>query len=642
MNALLNRLSYSKRILVLILFPLAGISIFSIVTILDHIRATKQTQLEIDSVTELTELGTVIAGAIHEWQKERGRSAGYLGSGGNRFSSEIRAQHRSSDIAVATLEQAIAERDYAKQPQEFHHGLKQSLSLMKDLSQLREQVLSLEINGGEAVGRYTQLITSFLGLIDTSAKLTDDSHISLLLVSYSNFLRAKENMGIERAVLSNAFGADAFEADFFKRFCTVLANQSSYLASFEAFAIPEHIQFFKNTVRGPSVDKVANWESLAFQQADTGRFGVRPEDWFKEITAKIDLMKKVEDHIAESVLHSSEEISAANTSKFITLVSTAGGIIALTLALSYWIARNTSRSLRETVTGLNQGVDEVASASSQVSQTSVAMAEAATRQSKSLTHTSGVLSNITQLTRSNGELAGNANTITAEARKMVDDSLEEMRTLQNAMDEIRTSSDEISAIIKTIDEIAFQTNILALNAAVEAARAGEAGTGFAVVADEVRNLARRSAQAANDTTQKIEDSIKRAHNGTNITSNVASVLGRIVGKVREVDDVVSQIDVASKSQLSAILEIETAVKAQEEVVGGASSSTEQTASAAEEMHHQARNMQSSIRELALQAGVRSVDANPNLANPKQQRAPSTVPNQSSPQRASYDETFFRN
>jgi len=591
------------------MIPLSGLTIFSIVTIVDHIQESKQTQREIDSVTELTELGTVIAGAIHEWQKERGRSAGYLGSGGKKFSTEIRAQHRSTDKAMETLRTALNSHDFKLQPQEFHSALNQSISLMQKISGLRNKVLALEIAGGDAVGQYTKMITSFLGVIDTSAKLTEEADISLLLVSYSNFLRAKENMGIERAVLSNAFGADAFKADFFKRYCTVLANQASYLSSFQAFARPEHIQFYKDTVRGPSVDKVAEWETLAFSKAQTGGFGVSPGAWFTEITAKIDLMKKVEDRIAESVVQSSEQIAAANSSKFTTLLSTAVTIIALTLAISCWIATNTARTLRETVARLNQGVDEVAAASGQVSQASISMAEAASEQSTSLNTTSGILSNITDITRSNGELAGNANAITAEARKMVDESLEEMRTLQSAMDEIRTSSDEISAIIKTIDEIAFQTNILALNAAVEAARAGEAGTGFAVVADEVRNLAQRSARAAHDTTQKIEDSIKRAHNGTSISSSVGSVLERIVGKVREVDDVVTKIDDASQSQLSAILEVQSAVKSQEEVVIGASSSTEETASAAEELHSQAGNMQSSIRDLARQAGVKLEDEN---------------------------------
>ncbi len=585
------------------MIPLLGLTLFSVVTIFDHLESTKTTAREIESVSELTELGTVIADSIHEWQKERGRSAGFLGSNGTKFAREIRAQHKSTDEAVKVLQNALSSNDFSNQPAEFHSALQSGINSMVQVSALRLKVLNQEVSGGAAVGQYTELITSFLNVIDTSAKLTNESEISLLLVSYSNFLRAKENMGIERAVLSNAFGADQFKDDFFKRYCTVLANQKSYLSSFKAFARPEHIHFYTDTVKGPAVQQVAIWEALAFQKSDTGGFDVSPEDWFTAITAKIDLMKEVEDNIANAVSDSSASIVAANSSQMMFLLSIAAGLIILTLIASYWLATSTTRSLRDTVEQLTTGVDEVAAASSQVSQASVAMASAANEQSTSLSHTNDILGNITQITQTNGQLAADANSITADARTMVDESLDEMVSLQSAMNEIRTSSDEISAIIKTIDEIAFQTNILALNAAVEAARAGEAGAGFAVVADEVRNLAQRSAQAAQDTTQKIEDSIKRAHNGTSISGKVGSALERIVGKVREVDDVVTKIDQASQDQLSAILDVQNAVRSQEEGVIGASSSTEETATAAEELHSQAKHMQYAIHQLAQQSGI---------------------------------------
>lgn len=603
MHKFLNRLSFSRRILILVAVPLSALSLFSIISIFDHVTETRKTSREIASVHELTELGTVIAGAIHEWQKERGRSAGFLGAAGQKFQQEIRQQHALTDEAMRRLEKAIAANNFALQPPEFHSALRKSVETMGNIKSWREDVLKLQVQGGQAVSRYTGLITNFLSVIDTSASLTENAKISLLLVSYSNFLKAKENMGVERAVLSNTFSADRFKSDFFQRYCTVLAKQTSYLNSFEAYARPEHIQAYRDIVQGASVEQVAAWEKLAFEKAETGGFGVKPEDWFSKITDKINLMKEVEDLIAVSVQKSSQEVVAASNAQFYTITALASFTLIFSILLSYVLARSTNRSLRETVFSLTTGVDEVAQASGEVSQASMAMASAASEQSSSLSHTTLVLNGITDITRTNGDLAYNANNITAEARKMVDSSLTEMRSLQNAMDEICTSSDEISAIIKTIDEIAFQTNILALNAAVEAARAGEAGSGFAVVADEVRNLAQRSARAAADTTRKIEDSVQRAQNGTKISTSVGQVLQAIVEKVRDVDNVVSQIDTASKQQLESILEIRNAVQTQEEVVTSASTSTQQTASAAEELYSQAAEMQRAIRHLAEQAGV---------------------------------------
>jgi methyl-accepting chemotaxis protein len=136
----------------------------------------------------------------------------------------------------------------------------------------------------------------------------------------------------------------------------------------------------------------------------------------------------------------------------------------------------------------------------------------------------------------------------------------EMNAMSRSMDAIKGSSDNIAKIIKTIDEIAFQTNILALNAAVEAARAGEAGMGFAVVADEVRNLAQRSATAARETADKIEDSIRKSQEGVTISGRVSASLQEILTKARQVDDLVAEIASASKEQSPGVEQISTAPK----------------------------------------------------------------------------------
>jgi methyl-accepting chemotaxis protein len=197
-----------------------------------------------------------------------------------------------------------------------------------------------------------------------------------------------------------------------------------------------------------------------------------------------------------------------------------------------------------------------------------------------------------------------------------------MRAMNQAMEAIKVSSDDIAKIIKTIDEIAFQTNILALNAAVEAARAGEAGMGFAVVADEVRNLAQRSAQAAKETANKIEGAIGKTALGVDISSKVAQALNEIVAKARQVDELASEVASASRQQTQGITQINTAVGQMDKVTQSNAASAEESAAAAEELNSQAIMMKDAVSELTRLVGDtnRSADS---MASPKSVRQATT-------------------
>ena len=201
------------------------------------------------------------------------------------------------------------------------------------------------------------------------------------------------------------------------------------------------------------------------------------------------------------------------------------------------------------------------------------------------------------MTKRNSENANQAKSLAGETRAAADTGATDMEEMKLAMAAIKSSSDDISKIIKTIDEIAFQTNILALNAAVEAARAGEAGMGFAVVAEEVRNLAQRSAQSAKETAGKIEDSVKKSENGVQICAKVASSLAEIVAKARQVDTLVAEIATASREQTQGIEQVNTAVSQMDKVTQSNAANAEESASSAEELSSQAIVLQESVGDL---------------------------------------------
>jgi methyl-accepting chemotaxis protein len=212
------------------------------------------------------------------------------------------------------------------------------------------------------------------------------------------------------------------------------------------------------------------------------------------------------------------------------------------------------------------------------------------------------------MTGRNAEHAGRATALAAKTRAAADAGVAEMRAMTDAMDEIRAASTNIGKIIKTIDEIAFQTNTLALNAAVEAARAGEAGLGFAVVAEEVRALAQRAAQAAHETSAKIADSIPKSQRGADISGTMASRLGEIVQQIREVDDLVGQIAGATREQNQGLSQVLSAVTQVDKVTQANAAGAQETAAATSEMTTEVTTLHELVDELHGLLGLASKPA----------------------------------
>lgn len=294
------------------------------------------------------------------------------------------------------------------------------------------------------------------------------------------------------------------------------------------------------------------------------------------------------------------EVLAASTSHLIAMAPVfAGVVLIVAFATGYWTTRGVNRSLREVASGLKLGAGQVASASMQVFGSSQTLASGASQQAASIEETGASLEEISSMTKRNSESAKQAKELSNQARSSADRSGEQMEEMRRAMDAINNSSNDIAKIIKTIDEIAFQTNILALNAAVEAARAGESGAGFAVVADEVRALAQRSAKAAQDTATLIEDARNKSVHGVEISDKVAVALEDIVEKTRRVDTLVSEIATANAEQDDGISQITTTIGQMDSVTQNSASSAEETASTAQELSRQAELMEANVKKLLL-------------------------------------------
>ncbi len=307
------------------------------------------------------------------------------------------------------------------------------------------------------------------------------------------------------------------------------------------------------------------------------------------------------------------KIDAEVRSAIWLLVTTAAGALLGAVVLSFFNIRAIVKILAGVADSLHAGALQTTAAAGQVSSASQSLAEGSTEQAASLEETSASLEEISSMTKRNAENAQRAKDLAGAARHAADTGVTDMNAMKTAMGEIKTSSDDIAKIIKTIDEIAFQTNILALNAAVEAARAGEAGAGFAVVADEVRNLAQRAAQAAKETAGKIEGAIGKTAQGVQISHKVGTSLEEIASRSRQVDELVVEIATASVEQNQGIGQVTQAVAQMDQVTQRNAANAEESASAAVELNVQAQAMQENVGRLLALSGRHEHSATPPAA-----------------------------
>ncbi len=324
--------------------------------------------------------------------------------------------------------------------------------------------------------------------------------------------------------------------------------------------------------------------------------------------------------LADSYNNSVSQLKTIVTDIDSTLSSIANGDLSISYDNSYPndfehisdALKNILGSLNGTMAQINLAASQVANGSVQISNASQALAQGATEQASAVDELNATVNDIYGQAQANTEKSQAVATAVTDAGEAINNSNAKMKELTDAMEDMTNKSNEISKIVKTIEDIAFQTNILALNAAVEAARAGTAGKGFAVVADEVRNLATKSSEAASETTKLIGETITAINNGSKIAMETANDLENVVSQTAAAAGDVREIASASEAQSSAISQVKVGIEQISVVVATNSATSEESAAASEELSGQAAQLDALLSQFRLEGSAPKKAATPKV------------------------------
>ncbi len=331
---MLSRLSIKQKLILIMMIPLTVVILLAAKLSLDSYLSSKNLK-DLDNVVILS---TKVGALVHETQKERGMTAGFIGSKGEKFATELPVQRALVDDKLKDLNSFLTtfEKDHYRS--DFVSNLENSLKNLEKLEEIRKSVNSFSIKAPVAIEYYTVTNAYLLNILSSVVKISNSANISKELISYMSILLAKEQTGIERAVGTNTFAQNRFTEGLKAKFYTVVAEQNVYTNQFFKVSTKEVSDFYDNTVVGSSVEAVENMRKVALYQNLDENFNIDSSYWFKEITSKIDLLKKVEDFVSNHLTNEIEnELATANKNMIIFGILSAFGI-AITMILSRTIA----------------------------------------------------------------------------------------------------------------------------------------------------------------------------------------------------------------------------------------------------------------------------------------------------------------
>lgn len=622
---ILNNLAFKQKLSLLVLLPLICCLYFGTLNLIQTI----DNQNKLAEGQEFLSLALVNNSLVHELQKERGMTAVFIGSKGEKFTNKLNSQRGLTDQAHVKMTQALS--SFSSKNSEVNNIILTITNELNKLASMRNQIDSFSISLGEALSYYTNQNNKMLRLTGFFINISPKQSVKNAL-SYYNFIEAKERAGIERAVASGGFAKNKFTAEAYQKFISLNAKQETYL---EQFLLNSSVQIktdFNNKMEDKAVVEVKRMRNIAMKMGQNGPFNIDASIWFNNATTRINLLKDIENQqstvfIKEvNLLLEKADIDLAYTIVIIVIV------LSLTVIIAWSVLSNLLKQLEEitgaltkakchqdlsaraqvlstdelgqvasalndTLNTFSHAIDQISHSSLQLSASAQQSASTVNNNSISLQHqrdeTAQVATAIEEMSVTVQEVSRNASDAMAATQRVNNKAIESQSVVVNALRSINGLVDEvnqisllisdlhstsatISNVVDVIKGVADQTNLLALNAAIEAARAGEQGRGFAVVADEVRTLAQRT-QAS--------------------TIEIEAIINKLQSETSNANTVISGSQERANHSITEAQKIELSLSEIVLSIADVTSMIEQIASAAEEQVHVTQAINQNVNDI---------------------------------------------